>query len=104
MQIDQEKLARALQQSWDDGMAIAMALPPIDFTEMEGEYLTDAILADIEAQGFVVVPREPTEMMVRSGGAAFDHPSLYMGGSSETGKRKAKSIWSAMIDAGKGEG
>jgi len=58
-----------------------------------------AALAAIEAAGFMVVPVEPTEAMVHQGGSAFDHPSLYMGGPSHTGKRKADAIYRAMIAA-----
>lgn len=93
MQIDRERLVLVCAGALTGSAASAKLID---------RRAVDAILADIEAQGFVVVPREPTEAMVRSGGAAFDHPSLYMGGSSETGKRKARAIWSAMIGAGKG--
>ena len=106
MQIDRERLATVMFDCDDSQSGDCIG----DLIDMKWDSLAvcrtavSAVLADIEAQGFVVVPREPTEAMVRSGGAAFDYPSLYMGGSSETGKRKARSIWSAMIDAGMGEG
>jgi hypothetical protein len=64
-----------------------------------------AYLAQREADGFVMVPVEATEKMIHQGGSSFDHPSLYMGGPSHTGRRKADAIYRAMIAARpRGEG
>lgn len=43
--------------------------------------------------------REPDEAMLRSGGSAFDHPSVYMGGPSSAALRTVPKIWQAMLDA-----
>lgn len=70
----------------------------------------DAILADIEAQGFVVVPREPTLDMLQAGRDAVLRTRRYgvSGMSIEAQIRnecvREAAAWSAMIDAGKGEG
>jgi len=56
-----------------------------------------AVLAALEGEGLVVVPREPSKAMVHAGGAAHDYPSVYMGGPSHNGRRVAKRVWETMI-------
>ena len=60
-----------------------------------------AALDALAEMGLVVVPSEPTEAMLWHGASAFDHPSLYMGGPSQAGRRKSEAIYSAMIAAAK---
>lgn len=42
---------------------------------------------------------EVTPGMKHDGGASYDHPSVYMGGPSEQGKRAAARIFGAMLTA-----
>jgi len=97
MQIDREKLARALWmattgESRADKYEILMPI----YHRFYHRHIT-AILADIEAQGFVIVPREPTEAMI----IACINECGPIGGTclSET---DARDNWSTMIDAAKG--
>lgn len=55
--------------------------------------------AFLSSKGLAVVPVEPTEAMKHDGSAAYDHPSVYMGGPSEGGKRLSARIWKAMLRA-----
>lgn len=57
------------------------------------------ILAALSAEGMVVVPVEPSEAMLHAGSASYDHPSVYMGGPSEGGKRLSARIYRAMLKA-----
>lgn len=41
---------------------------------------------------------DPSEAGIRAGGGALDYPSVYMGGPSKNGMRKARAVWDAMID------
>lgn len=55
----------------------------------------------LESAGIAVVPREPTEAMLDSGGSAIIRPSIYMGGTPPGAKRRARDVWSAMLAATK---
>ena len=58
-----------------------------------------AHLSHLKDSGMVIVPVEPTEAMLSYGAASFDSPSVYMGGPSQNGRRKADRIYRAMISA-----
>lgn len=49
------------------------------------------------ARAAIAAMREPTEAMLRGGGAWFD-PNPYMGGASQRGKDKARQTFATMID------
>lgn len=111
MQIDREKLALAILNS----DRVAGGLKPVGSREGIKDshgYLrnVDDVLAEIEAQGFVVVPREPTLDMLQAGRDAVLRTRRYgvSGMSIEAQIRnecvREAAAWSAMIDAGKGEG
>ena len=50
-------------------------------------------------EGFVVVPREPTDEVIHHMAASLDHPSVFMGGPSERSKRAAAQAYRAMLAA-----
>lgn len=91
MQIDRERLARAL--------CLANSGPFIFMDERGKEAIrreVDWVLDDIAAQGFVIVPREPTEAMICAGIAErHDQPVP------EAWSMATENIWRAMIEAGK---
>ena len=104
MQIDRERLAHVLAKALTGG---GLSRPKsIDHTAII------KVLADIEAQGFVIVPREPAEAMIEA--ACRTHCDYFGGvGWWDTGliadtKPKAieamQAAYAAMSDAGKGEG
>lgn len=73
--------------------ALALAAPAAVEAEMlpgDAERMVDAVLRAI---------REPSETQLRAGGAALDYPSVYMGGASENGKRRACRVYYSMIDS-----
>ena len=65
----------------------------------EASVIARAIRLGDEARGLRVVPVEATESMINAGGAAMDHPNIFMGGSSRAGKRRAARAYRAMISA-----
>lgn len=88
-----------------DAMAKARAAwfgVPMELTDERDELFAEyarAALAALDAAGLVVVPRVPNDKMEHVGGAAFDHPNVFMGGPSFVGKRTAKKLWAAMVTA-----
>jgi len=62
----------------------------------------EAALDALHAAGLRIVPEEPTESMIAHGGAAVDHPSVFMGGPSRSGKVTAERTYRAMIAAAGG--
>lgn len=88
MQIDRERLALIV--------ACAAVGPEAVNPHHSDKLAVDAILADIEAQGFVLVPKEPTLDMCADGMEPW--------GEAEDAHDAVTAIWSAMIDAAKGEG
>lgn len=78
MQIDRERLKRGLTRTLRHH---GVEMHPDDIRG-----LVQDVLTDIEAQCFVIVPREPTEAMVEA--------VIY--------ETNIRDIWSAMIDAAKG--
>lgn len=48
---------------------------------------------------WVLVPKAPTEAMTHAMAAALDFPSVYMGGPSTGSKRKAATVYAAMLAA-----
>lgn len=78
MQIDRERLAQVLDEP--------------------SAWTIESILADIEAQGFVIVPREPTEAMVDR----FVSRALCVSIHGDGGwSNYAMEQWKTMIEAGK---
>lgn len=75
-------------------LAIAMAANEADWML---KLLNAAALAAMP--GWKLVPIEPTKAMLRVGAESFDHPSVYMGGPSENGKRYSTRIYAAMLSA-----
>ncbi len=93
MQIDRERLARAL--------CLANSGPFI-FMDERGKAAVrrevDFVLDDIEAQGFVIVPREPTPEMVDR----FVSRALCVSIHGDGGwSNYAMEQWKTMIEAGK---
>lgn len=80
------------------------ALFSIHWREFESGYRDSAkaALAALHAAGLRIVPEEPTESMIAHGGAAVDHPSVFMGGPSRSGKVTAERTYRAMIAAAGG--
>lgn len=111
MQIDRKRLAHAVYDADDpiSGDPIG-ALIDSDKPDDVCAIVVSTILADIEAQGFVVVPREPTLDMLQAGRDAVLRTRRYgvSGMSIEAQIRnecvREAAAWSAMIDAGKGGG
>lgn len=100
MQIDRERLALALVNS-DREMA---GLPPVESRETisnsDGYCINaDAILADIEAQGFVVVPRAPSENTQLHGRDAISDRINRKDDDVTITAEDAAACWRAMIDA-----
>lgn len=102
MQIDRERLALAILNS----DRVAGGWPRIEtrthVLNSEG-YLrnVDDVLAEIEAQGFVVVPREPTEAMIDR----FVSRALNVSVHGDGGwSNYAREQWAAMLKAAEGEG
>ncbi|GGG51386.1 hypothetical protein GCM10010964_43280 [Caldovatus sediminis] len=58
-----------------------------------------AALAALEAYGAVVVPMEPTDDMIFSGGNAAQWPSIRMEGPHPASKATAKRVFTAMLAA-----
>jgi hypothetical protein len=50
-------------------------------------------------EGWVLVPREPTEAMQEAGGRSIAHPSVYMGGAGPNRRKLAAQYYRAMIAA-----
>lgn len=67
-------------------------------TPKAAQSMATAALAALR-QTHAVVPLEPTEAMTHAGACAVDHPSVYMGGPSHTGKRIAPVVYRAMLAA-----
>ena len=63
------------------------------------EAIANAIFAHLQAEGMAVVPVVPSGGMLHAGSSAYDHPSVYMGGPSEGGKRLSARIYRAMLKA-----
>ena len=61
----------------------------------------EAALAEAQRvpPGWKLVPVETTDAMIHQGAMSHDHPSVFMGGPSMEGKRRAKRIYSAMLAA-----
>lgn len=87
MQIDRERLAHVLAKALTGG---GLSGPKsIDHTAIV------KVLSDIEAQGFAIVPHDPTEAMQEAGSRAI----------SDWMERKAEdavACWRAMVDAAEG--
>jgi hypothetical protein len=66
MTLDKERLADALRESWSS----CFSLPRIDIYGDEGDALITAILNDIEAQGYVIMPRPMVSDMLAFAEAA----------------------------------
>lgn len=81
---------QSLRHSWgrreDDAGAVA-------------EGAARAALAALEAYGAMVVPMEPTDDMIFSGGNAAQWPSIHMGGPHPASKARAKRVFTAMLVA-----
>lgn len=95
MRIDRERLAL--------NIPIALRLQGIDTDTRIGELadgerlaVVRAVLGDIEAQGFAIVPHDPTEAMQEAGSRAI---SDWM----ERKAEDAAACWRAMIDAATAE-
>lgn len=67
-------------------------------------FIAKAVLADIEAQGFVIVPREPSENMQLHGRDAISDRISRKDDDATIWAEDAAACWQAMIDAAKGEG
>lgn len=93
MQIDRERLAAA---SRNKRCAYAGMEPPrVD------HMIADAILAEIAAQGFVIVPRAPTEAMIDR----FVSRALNVSVHGDGGwSNYAREQWAVMLKAAEGEG
>jgi len=59
----------------------------------------DAILADIDKAGSVIVPREPTEEMIVQGAKAMTVAAVNAEPQSAVIFGQPKEVWQAMIDA-----
>lgn len=83
--VDREKLVEAIQSEYFDASSRACDEP---------RRCVAAILTEIAAQGYVIVPREPTEAMWKAVREAWDNSPD--DGGIELGERRR---WSAMIEA-----
>ncbi len=98
MQIDRERLAQVAHrwispdESWDDCQGM----------QRYSRMLIGVFLADIEAQGFAVVPKVPTQEMVEAG---VEHNPTSWTSDTDDGfpTEVVHEVWAAMI-AGKEEG
>lgn len=100
MTLDRERLALALVNS-DREMA---GLPTVESRETisnsDGYCINaDAILAEIEAQGFAVVPREPSENTQLHGRDAISDRLNRKDDDMTITAEDAAACWRAMIDA-----
>lgn len=80
--------------------------PPEDLgTQMWADaraHVSDTATAAARA-GYVLVPLEATEEMIRYMAAAIDYPSVYMGGASQNNLRKAPKVYAAALAARPGQ-
>lgn len=99
-----ERLARVLVMVQTDGSSDPEEwLIPGDIEAMDerGLNLADAILSDLDAQGLVIVPREPTREMIEAGNTVTEdagdiwEPSE---GISYSGPSCGLECWQAMLE------
>ena len=91
MQIDRERLARVCAKALTGG---SLSSPKsIDHAAVT------AVLADIAAQGFVIVPRQPSENMQLHGRDAISDRISRKDDDATIWAEDAAACWQAMIDA-----
>lgn len=66
-------------------------------------HIADSILADIATQGFIIVPREPSENMQLHGRDAISNRISRKDDDATIWAEDAAACWQAMIGAAKGE-
>jgi len=85
-----ERIARAICLTYIRANGVGDEVDPFGWTEYLAE--ADAVLAEIEAAGMVLVPKEPTEAMKD---AAYDR----MGAEAGADYPSPESSWEAMLSA-----
>lgn len=104
MQVDRERLALAVVNVFRENAGFT---PIASVTEVIGRDTyragVDAILADIEAQGFVIVPRAPCENTQLHGRDAISDQINRKDDDVTITAEDAAACWRAMIDAATAE-
>ena len=92
-----ETVARALDPAaFDDSIPFVELRENLRVTVLRQ---ADAAIRAIEAAGYAVVKKEPTEAMLRAACEAHDFPSVYMGGPRLLWAPTARRIYRSMLEA-----